>query len=242
MMTKQKKLLGIIGGMGAEAGAYLYGRIVKLTPAASDQDHIKTMLFSNTEIPDRTSAILKNGPDPFPYLLESAQVLERCGVEIIILACVTSHYYLPQLRKEVTCEILSAVEETLDVLEANYPGTRRIGILATTGTIRAGLFQDALISAGREPVVMSDEYQDSLYMDAIYGPDGIKAGSLSSGREKIMEAVGILAESGADAIILGCSELPLVIGQEDSKVPLIDCMDILARKAVLRCSGSQPKG
>ena len=102
-----RPLLGIIGGMGAEAGAAFYHRLIRHTPVEVDQDHIETILHSNSLIPDRTLAILNQGPSSYPYLVQSAKLLERASVDLIILTCVTSHYYVDNLRKEVSCEILS---------------------------------------------------------------------------------------------------------------------------------------
>jgi aspartate racemase len=229
--------LGIIGGMGAEAGSALYQQIIKLTPVEVDQDHIRTLIYSNTDIPDRTKGILGLGPSSYPLLLESAQLLEKNEVDLIILACVTSHYFIERLRQDIKCEILSAVEETIELIRQMVPGAGKVGVLATTGTIKTELFQKALRRAEMEPLVLPDEIQEKFVMQALYAPDGIKAGFQQPGRDKMLLGLNWLMLNGADAIISGCSEFPLLFGQADSLVPLIDAMDALMRTTILKCTG-----
>jgi aspartate racemase len=236
-----KKLLGIIGGMGAEAGAALYMRLVKLTPVEVDQDHIETFIYSNTKIPDRTLGILKKGPSSYPMLIESAKFLERNGVDTIILACVTSHTYIDQLRKELCCRVLSAVEESIAVIDQTLPNCKNVGILATTGTIKSELFQKAIIASGRSPVVLPDQIQEQYVMEALYGKDGIKAGYAQPARDKALLALNWLILNGAESIISGCSELPLLFGQADSLVPLIDAMDSLLKQTIFVFTGKRAR-
>jgi len=238
-MEKKRPLLGIIGGMGAEAGAVFYERLIKLTPVEVDQDHIETILYSNSLIPDRTKSILNQGPSSYPLLLESAKLLEKNAVDMIILTCVTSHHYIGELRKEIRTEVLSAVEETLAMLKTAAPQAKTVGVLATTGTLKSGLFQKALLAAGLQPLVVPDSVQDKYVMQALYAPDGIKAGHTQPARDKMLLALNWLVLNGADAVISGCSEFPLLFGQADSLVPLVDAMDALMRKTIYRCTGKQ---
>ncbi len=231
----QGKVVGIIGGMGAGAGADFYRRLVGLTPASTDQDHIKAILYSNTAIPDRTEAIMGRGPDPLPELIKSARMLEDNGAEIIVLACVSAHYYIGELRQRVSCRIPGAVEETLEYLLRSYPGINRVGVMGTTGTISSEMFQNRLKKAGREPVILDHRLQQELVMEGIYGKEGIKAGNITRSRNKIIEAAGILIQQNAEALILGCSELPLAVGPGDLDIPVLDSMEILIRKTVSLC-------
>jgi aspartate racemase len=236
-MTKRAKLLGIVGGMGAEAGAQLFHKIIKLTPVKTDQDHIETILYSNASIPDRTKGILNLGPSSYPLLLESTKLLERNNVDLIILGCITSHYFINDLRREVKCEILSAVEETIEQIKTKAPTAKKIGVLATTGTIKTGLFQDALKESGYESLVLPDNIQEKYVMEALYASDGIKAGHLQPARDKMLLGMNWLLLNGAEAIISGCTEFPLLFGQADCLVPLFDATDCLIRKTIYKCTG-----
>lgn len=238
-MAQKRPLLGIIGGMGAEAGAEFYERLIKMTPVEVDQDHIETILYSNSLIPDRTKSILKEGPSSYPLLAESAKLLERMGADLIVLTCVTSHHYIDDLRKEVGREVLSAVEETIDLLKERSPQASTVGVLATTGTIKSQLFQKGLQRAGLKSLVVPENIQDKYVMSALYAPDGIKAGHRQPARDKMLLALNWLVLNGAEAVISGCSEFPLLFNQPDSLVPLIDAMDALIRKTIYRCTGKK---
>jgi len=234
-MSRQKKILGIIGGMGAKAGAAFYDRLVDLTPAHRDQDHIEVVLHANTSVPDRTEGILGIGPDPYPALLDSVRKLEGAGAQVIAIACVSAHYYIPRLREEATAVILNAVDLTVGKIMIEAAPDSGIGVLGTTGAIKSELFQNALEREGLRPVILPSELQESLVMEAIYGAEGIKAGKMADAGKRVAIAAAKLADMGAEAIIIGCSELPLVLKEEDCGVRLYDSMEILAREAVNRC-------
>ncbi len=241
MTEKAEKFLGIIGGMGAEAGALLFHRLVQLTPADVDQEHIRTLLYSNAQVPDRTQGIIGDGASPFPDLIKSAKLLEKNGVDIIIIACITSHYFMAELRKEIKCTVLSAVEATVEMLKIKAPANPKVGILATTGTVKTGIFHKALKEAGMTPLELPDDLQQAYVMDAIYGPDGVKAGFRQPGRDKTLKAIEWMIDNGADALISGCTELPLLFNQDDCTVPLVDAMDALIRAAIFECTGKQAR-
>ncbi|MBD3178450.1 MAG: amino acid racemase [Candidatus Latescibacteria bacterium] len=228
-----KKTLGIMGGMGAMAGASFYRRLVESTPAENDQEHIRAVLYCNPGVPDRTEAILGRGEDPYPALLDSARILEGAGSELIVMACVSAHYYIDSLRRDIETDILSALEETAEAIKEDCPDGCRLGLMATTGTLRSNLFQPLL--DGYHILTLPDDLQESLVMGAIYGE--LKAGRITAGREKAVEALDILRDMGAEAVIIGCSELPLVIDRRSAGIPVFDTMEILIRKAVSLCSG-----
>ena len=100
------KIIGIIGGMGPEATIDLVQKIVDHTPAKKDQDHIHIIVDNNPKIPDRTSAIFNGGEDPTTYLINSANLLTRAGVDFIIIACNTAHYFLPKIKEEMDMPFL----------------------------------------------------------------------------------------------------------------------------------------
>ena len=107
------RIIGILGGMGPEATVDLFREITRLTPAEKDQDHVPVLVYSNSKIPDRTTAMLEGGEDPMPALIESARVLERAGAGVLVIPCNTAHYYLPELQKKVGIPILNMIVETL---------------------------------------------------------------------------------------------------------------------------------
>ncbi len=228
-----KKVIGILGGMGPEATAHLYSLIIKHTQVKKDQDHIRIFITSNPEIPPRTEAILKTGPSPVPFLIEGIQRLKNAGVDFVIVPCVTAHYFLPEVLEQIDVPFLSLIDESLDWAKDNIPGLKKVGLLSSTGTQVSRLFHDKFGEAGIE-VIVPEGKEQQVVMEAIFGAGGIKAGFTSGPSKKlIVLAAEKLIAKGAEAILAGCTELPLVLEAGDISVPLIEPMDILARKSIL---------
>ncbi len=220
-------VIGILGGMGPEATAELFYRIIKATPARKDQDHLRIIIDNNPKIPDRTAAILHQGPSPLPMMIETARNLERAGASFLIIPCNTSHYYINELRKEIEIPIVNMIE--LTALKLKNMNFRRIGLLATTGTIKTRLYQDALMKEGMKAIIPPEDLQNEV-MSAIY--DYIKAGNLKTGRKIVLRVAKELIKNGAEAILCGCTEISLVLKEGDLSVPVIDPLELLAKEAV----------
>ncbi len=228
-------IIGILGGMGPEATADFFHKIIKNTEAARDQDHLRVLIDSNPKIPDRTPAMLGTGKSFLPMMIETAKNLERAGAGFIVIPCVSAHYFIEGLRERLAIPVISIIDEVAREMERRLPGMKRTGLIATTGTVRVHLFQDRLREIGVEVLVPSSDDQEDLVMSAIYG---IKAGATSpENREKILKASKALIEKGAQAIIGGCTEIPLVVQGGDMGVPFFDCLDILALAAIRRAKG-----
>jgi aspartate racemase len=235
-----EKIIGILGGMGPEATIDLYTKIVKGTKVKKDQDHLRILIDNNPKIPDRTLAIKKKGPSPLPQLIRSAKILENAGADFIIIPCVTAHYYLKPLQKRIKIPILHLIEISVQYLKTKWKGISKIGLLATTGTIQTGLFQKALSHTGIGVVLPDPEIQENWVMEAIYGKQGIKVtGPTENSRRLILKASEKLVHLGAQAIIAGCTEVPLVLKDGDLSVPLIDPVSILAKAAIERAKGKK---
>jgi aspartate racemase len=231
-------IIGVLGGMGPEATVDFFQKIIKHTAAVRDQDHLRVLIDSNPKIPDRTPAILGSGENPLPLMVESARNLERAGADFIVIPCVSAHYFIQEVKGGIAIPVISIIEEVAGEVERRLPGIRHIGLIATTGTIRAGLFQDRLREIGVEVLVPLPEDQESSVMSAIYGKSGIKAGFTSlENKGEILKASSALIERGALGIIGGCTEVPLVVEQSDLEVPFLDSLTILARAAIRLAKG-----
>lgn len=229
----EEKVIGILGGMGPEATVSLFRRIVEVTEATRDQDHMRIIIDNNPKIPDRTPAILGRGESPVPMMVSTARNLEHAGADFIIIPCVSAHYFIGLLQEAISIPILSIVDAVIAELGRNSPTLHKVGLLATTGTIIGGHFQRCLEDAGYVVKVPTPPDQEKLVMEAIYGERGIKAGFLSAeNQERLMEASRRLIALGAEGIIAGCTEVPLVLSQDDLSVPFFDSLLILAREAV----------
>ncbi len=232
-----QKILGILGGMGPEATINVFRTIVSLTNADNDQDHIELIIHNNTRIPDRTKAILYSGSSPLKELVRSALILEKAGAELLVIPCITAHYYIQDIQQQINIPILNALEHCAAFIENNIPETNTVGILATSGTIKTGLFQKVFTKYDVTCVFPPPDVQEESVMASIYGPQGIKAGSKNKElRRKLTNTIDILMTKGAKAIIAGCTEIPLVLGRNDSPVPFLDPMEIVAQEAVRLCT------
>jgi len=228
--------IGVLGGMGPAATVDFYQKLIAATPAKQDQDHLKVVIVSDPRIPDRTAAIFGRGPDPTPALLAGAEVLVRAGADLIAIPCITAHHFYPQLQPAVSVPILHIVDATAASVAAEHPGVRRCGLLATSGTLRARLFEAHFESRGLAILRPEPGLQEAGVMPAIYA---VKAGAnLAAARERIRGAAAALVAGGAQAIIAGCTEVPLLLAPADLPVPLIDPTAILARAAVRRALGA----
>jgi aspartate racemase len=220
--------------MGPEATAYFFSLIIRGTEARGDQDHIPVIIDCNPKIPERTAALLGRGPSPARQLLAGARRLAGAGVDFVVVPCVTAHAFLPWVQARTPIPFVNLVEETLAYARKNMPRLRRVGLLASTGTIRSGLFARAFATAGIEVIAPSDTEQRRV-MSAIYGRGGIKAGHTQGPpRRQILGAGRQLIRRGAEAIIGGCTEIPLVLRAEDLPVPFIEPMRIAAEACIRR--------
>ena len=229
-----KKTIGILGGMGPEATAYFFGLIIKKTKAETDQDHIPVVISSNPEIPPRTDAVLGEGASLLPYLLEGVRVLKEAGADFIVMPCVTAHYFYDQVMAELNVPFLHLVDETVLYALRKMPELKKAGLVASTGTLKLKLFHEAFAKEGVEIVEPGEEEQAQV-MDAIFGKEGIKAGFTSGKSQEIIHHTAKeLIQRGAEAVIAGCTEVPLVLKDEDIEVPLIEPLQILAEVAIVR--------
>ncbi|HPE36526.1 MAG TPA: amino acid racemase [Spirochaetales bacterium] len=226
-------VIGIIGGMGPLATAELFKKLTLAVRAPGDSGHPRVIVDSDPSIPDRTEHILGTGPDPLPALMASARRLTQAGATLCVVASVTAHAYLDGLRAAVHCEFMSAFDALKDHLSAKYPAVKRIGVLATTGAIKAELFERHVPELR---VHYSDaEAQERFVMEAIYGPQGIKAGNVGDEPRRLLkQAAARLIARGADLVVVACAEMSLVLGQADVSVPLVDPMQCLVDRLVAR--------
>ncbi len=228
--AKPKVILGIFGGMGPEATANMYQLIVKMTPAKRDQEHIPTLIFSFPQVPDRTTAILNNDPAIVPWLVEGVTRLERSGASFIIIPCNTAHYYHGQMQAAVDIPILHMIRETARVVAERYPECRDIGLLATSGTIRTGLYEKEFAALGRRTIVPVEAVENDYVMKAI---GLIKAGNTGKESEDLLAFAGAHLEAkGAQVLVLGCTETPLAFNPERAKVPVINATRVFAEAAI----------
>ena len=222
--------LGILGGMGPQATQIFYQRIIDRTQAERDQEHVPTLIWSDTQIPDRTAWILGGEEEKvFSRLREDAQLLQTAGCTVIAIPCNTSHYFLERLAQEVEIPILHMIRET--AARVRQKGNPKVGILATDGTVQMGLYQTACAEVGLTCVAPPPEVQ-ALVMHIIY--DEIKRGEPGS-RDKFAQIDEAMRAMGCDCVILGCTELSVYRNYHHLPDYYVDAMEVLAECAITHC-------
>ena len=231
-----KKVIGILGGMGPLATADLFEKITLHTAASCDQEHPRVCIDSNTNIADRTAALLHGGADPVPEMVKSAKRLESIGADFLIMPCNTAHNYYEPVCAAVGIPVLHMIALTRDALKAR--GVKRAGLLATDGTVQTGIYQRTFAGSGVELLVPEDADDQAAVMDVIY--NGVKAGDLAHDVTAFRAACEHLLARGAEALILGCTELPPAFDLYGLDYPSIDPTLELALGAI-RAAGCEVK-
>jgi aspartate racemase len=230
--------VGVVGGVGPAATVDFIHKIVRATPATRDQDHIKLLVEQNPQIPDRTENLIGDGPDPTISLYATCKKLETGGADLIAIPCNTAHAFVERIQPYLGVPIVNMLTTTVRHLREAFPSVRSVGVLATSGTIASGVYEKALESQGLRQVVPEPALQARV-MEAIYGKEGVKAGFMTGRcQQDIAAALDGLISAGVEVVILGCTELPLllreahVIGTNGARVSIIDPTDVLAKECV----------
>ena len=225
--NKKHKTVGIIGGMGPAATALLFQKMIDHTDARLDSEHIHIFIDNNTEIPDRTTAILKGENSPAIHICESGRKLVECGAELLLIPCNTSHYFYQYIQEHLSVPVINMIEETAK--ECVAKGYTKVGILATTGTCKTKIYENELKKLGVSAVYPDEEGQKRV-MEIIY--DQVKAGKAID-TSIIRDTLSEMSSEGAEAFILACTELPMALKESDFPYHFIDSLDVLAKKAVI---------
>lgn len=227
-----KQAVGVIGGVGPMATVYYMQRVIEMTKAGCDQEHINMLVFNDCDIPDRTAFITEKSPDnPLPVMVEDAKRLEAAGCEFVVIPCNTAHYFYDELEQAVEIPVVNIVEETIRYAKARVQDLSCVGIMATTGTIVTGTYQKYAEHAGLSFAV-PDENEQNLLMQIIY--DGVKAGKPVP-RADFDRVANHLRAKGAQCLILGCTELSVLKRDLPINDPdVLDSIDVLASETVRR--------
>ena len=235
--TAQHKVVGVLGGMGPDATVDFMAKVIAATPADSDQDHIRMLVDHDPTVPSRQAAILDGGENPGPALAAMAVRLEKAGADFLVIPCNTAYVFEKNIIDATSIPLVSIIGVTVDEIAHRVPGVGAAGILATDGCLQANVYQDAMAARGIRPVLPKASELAGL-MSLIYR---IKAGDQGDDIKQSMRALGAALESrGAQAVIAGCTEIPLVLNEAMLSVPLIASTDVLAQHTVALARGEEP--
>ena len=225
-MTAARKVPGVLGGMGPEATVDFMAKVIALTAGDKDQDHIPMLVDHNPAVPNRQDAILGDGEDPGPAMAAMARRLEAAGADFLVIPCNTAYVFQQSIIDAVDIPLVSIIDETIAELPDNCGA---VGLLATDGCLKAGVYQRGLAERGFEAIEPTGEDMDEL-MRTVYA---IKAGDTGPAVAESMRLLAnTLVAQGASAIIAGCTEIPLVLNESMLDVPLLCSTDILAARTV----------
>ena len=224
-------LLGVLGGMGPLATVDFLGKLVEETPARRDAEHIPVIVWSVPQIPDRPLAILEAGESPLPAMLAGIRTLKGAGATCIVIPCNTAHHWYDDLVREGGLPILHIADAACDQFAARGVGVDTVGLIATSGTLAAGFFQQRLDALGYRCIVSSARDQEELVLPAI---ENVKRNDVARAHALAVHAAQNLLAAGAQVILLACTELPPAIGHAPAAIAAacIDPTRALARASV----------
>lgn len=223
------RVIGVLGGMGPAATIDFMAEVLRLTGARREQDNVRLIVDSNPTLPDRHAAIAGSGPSPGPALAEMARGLQRAGAEALVMPCNTAHAFADEIRAATPLPFIDMIAATVETVAAAHPLCRRVGVLAAAGCLDARLYETALTGAGLDALTPRGE-QRTRFMELVWK---IKAGDVGAEVRDCMASVAVeLVAGGAEVLIAGCTEVPLVLGADDLDAPLISSTEVLARRTI----------
>jgi aspartate racemase len=206
IVNLMKPLIGILGGMGPLATVDLMEKIIEETIASRDQDHVPVVAWNVPQIPDRQQALAATGPSPLPAMLEGITQLNAVGATRIVIACNTAHFWFDALSAASTAPIIHIADATLDVLTQSASHDGPVGLIATRGTLEAGLYQARFEAHGMRTLINTDDEMDTLFTPGCYA---IKRGEFDVGGRLLEAAAQRLVDRGATKLVLACTEVPI---------------------------------
>lgn len=232
--------LGILGGMGPAAAADFLLRVARLAGVKRDQDHHPVIMYSDPTTPDRSDAIVGAGPSPLPAMIRGVEFLNEAGCTVLAIPCNSAHYWYDELAASSAVPIVHIADAAAADLTAAAPTASRIGILATDGTIRSGLYAHRLDRFGLTTLDLADMGAEN---PAMQGIRSFKAGRTAEARDELRRGANALVQRGADALLLACTDISAALPDVDtvSGVPVLDASDCLAR-ACLRALSAETAG
>lgn len=212
------------------ATAYFMELVTSMTDAATDQEHLRMLIYSAPDIPDRTGYILGNSSQsPLPGIVEAGLALKSLGADVIAVPCITAHYFHKEIEAQLGVRVLNAIHDSAQLLYDS--GIKTVGLMATEGTVRTGLFQNELDKRGIS-LVIPDEREQSAVTSLIY--DDIKQGNAAH-MDAFYRVKDGLLQKGAEVVILGCTELSVIKRDNDTGDRVLDVMDVLVSAAITAC-------
>jgi len=237
MTESVNKTAGIMGGMGPDATVDFMAKVIALTDARCDQDHIHMIVDHDPTVPNRQMAIRDEDPEVAERLAAMAKRLQDAGADFLVMVCNTAHVFVDAIHAATSVPFISIIDESVREIESLCPAAGKVGLMATDGCIDTGIYQRAVEASGRQALVPDGDESGQL-MDLI---NAVKSGDKSADITHRMESVAIgLVNKGADVLIAGCTEIPIVFDGRDFSVPVVASTSVLAQRTVELAKGICP--
>lgn len=226
-------VVGVLGGMGPQATVDFLEKVIAQTPADSDQEHVPILVSVIPQIPDRTAAFRGEGASPLQAMLACADRLKRSGAELLVIPCNTAHLWYDEIQSTIGLPMIHIVDAALDEVCAQVGERGRVGLLATDATVASGLYVNrAAQRASAAPIRWLLPTAQEMLDWVTPGIAAIKSGNLAEGEHRLRLAAQAMKERGASALVLGCTEIPLVLRADNIGMPVVDATWALARHTV----------
>lgn len=231
MEKKDTKILGVLGGLGPMATAYYLELMIKMTDAATDQEHLQSIVMNFPTVPDRTAFILgRSQESPLEPMIALGRQLKTMGAHVIATPCITAHYFHKELQEGIGLPMIHGIE--CIARQLSRAGITRVGLMATDGTVQSGIFQRQVEEYGME-LILPDAEGQAAVMTLIY--DQVKAGK--EPELKLFESVKQqLRGKGAQVVVLGCTELSMLKKENPLGSGILDALEVLAQESLIACN------
>jgi len=237
MAETNDRIVGVMGGMGPDATVDFMAKVIALNPSGRDQDHVHMIVDQDPSVPNRRDAIAGDGAPVANALGDMAQRLEQAGADFLVMVCNTAHVFLDKVHANTNIPFVSIIDETVAEIDRCSPDSTVIGVMATDGCLDAGIYQRAVEASGRSALVPDAAGKTEL-MRLI---NAIKAGDQGEEIAIAMESVAqALVNRGAQVIIGGCTEIPIVFEGDGFAVPVISSTNVIAARTVALAKGLAP--
>ncbi len=235
--VNKTKIAGVLGGMGPYATVDFMSRVISLTPADSDQDHARMLVDHNPKTPDRQIDTNEQRQAIREMLAAMAKGLEAAGADFLVMPCNTAHGFYDLAVEKTSIPFLNIITETVAAIRELEPDAMSVGILATDACLQDKLYQTAIHDAGMSVLLPSAGEQEAV-MKLVFK---IKSGDQGSDvAHEMSNIANSLIQRGADVLIAGCTEIPLVLSPERMTVPCISSTEVLAERTAAICLGNSP--
>jgi len=224
-------VVGVLGGMGPLATIDFMRKVLDATPAERDQDHVPMIVSCLPQIPDRTAAFRGAGDSPLDAIVDCGRRLESAGADLIVMPCNTAHLWFDAVQARLQRPMLHLVDAALHEALALAGPRARLGLLATDATVASGLYINRHLPDSTAPAWLMPTAGEMLER-VMPGIEAVKAGRLDMGQALLAEVASALRRRGADVLVLGCTEIPLVLDAGACGLPVVDATAALAREVV----------